>query len=121
MFTHSIFDPRAEKCVFIGYAPNKKGYKFYNPQTRKTYVSMDISFVEDRPYFSRNYLQGERAREETDFWNTFTPLPNIISESTILPSETTSQEKLVQDHGNKRNPILSSPSINNEHTEGEIL
>ena len=43
----SKLDSRTEKCVFIGYASNQKGYKCYNPQTRKMYVSMDVPFIED--------------------------------------------------------------------------
>jgi len=35
-------DPRAIKCVFISYAPNKKGYKCYHSQSRKVYVPKDV-------------------------------------------------------------------------------
>ena len=56
----SKLEPRAEKCVFIGYAPNKKGYKCFNPKTRKTVVSMDVTFLEHQPYFQKKILQGER-------------------------------------------------------------
>ena len=31
----SKFDHRAEKCVFLVYAPNKRGYKCFNPITKK--------------------------------------------------------------------------------------
>ena len=47
---------RAEKCVVIGYASNKKGYKCCNPQTRKIYVSMNVLFFENKSYFNKNSL-----------------------------------------------------------------
>ncbi|KAK8921048.1 hypothetical protein KSP39_PZI020906 [Platanthera zijinensis] len=40
-------DDRSEKCIFVGYAPESKAYKFYNPVTGKAIVSRDVVFEED--------------------------------------------------------------------------
>jgi len=56
-------DPRAIKCVFIGYAPNKKGYKCYHPQSHKVYVSKDVTFHETESFFPRSQLQGVSIQE----------------------------------------------------------
>ena len=53
--TQSKLDPWAEKCIFIGSAPNKKRYKCYNPQTRRVYVGMDVSFLETKPSFHKKF------------------------------------------------------------------
>ena len=63
----SKLDPKAKKCVFAGYAPNKKGYKCYNPQTRKFHASIDVSFLENQPYFHKKFLQGENQGVEDNF------------------------------------------------------
>jgi len=41
-------DPRAFKCVFLGYSPTQKVYKCYHPTTRKFYVIKDVTFVENQ-------------------------------------------------------------------------
>ena len=35
-----------EKCVFIGFSLEKKGYRCYNPLTHKLRVSRDVVFYE---------------------------------------------------------------------------
>ena len=59
-------DPRALKCVFVGYSATQKGYKCYHPPSKKFYVSMDVTFHEQEPYFSQPYLQGENSKEDKE-------------------------------------------------------
>ena len=62
-------DPRVEKCIFIGYALNKKGYKCFNLKTGKTVVSMNITFMENQHFFQKISLSGENKGEEGNFWD----------------------------------------------------
>ena len=39
-------DPKAEKCIFVGYSLEQKGYKCYNPITRELRISRDVVFDE---------------------------------------------------------------------------
>ena len=55
-------DPRAVKCIFLGYSQTKKGYKCYEPKSKKLYVSRDVKFAETIPYFEKN-SQDDKLQE----------------------------------------------------------
>jgi hypothetical protein len=44
-------DPRALKCVFMGYSPSKKGYRCWCPSEHRFFVSMDVTFREHESFY----------------------------------------------------------------------
>jgi len=38
--------PRSIKCVFVGYSRTQKGYRCFNPSTRKYFVLVNVTFFE---------------------------------------------------------------------------
>ncbi|GJR31714.1 retrovirus-related pol polyprotein from transposon TNT 1-94, partial [Tanacetum coccineum] len=55
----SKLDDRSEKHVFVGYDKRSKGYKLYNPVTKKVVVSRDVEFDEDGSW---DWSIGENER-----------------------------------------------------------
>ena len=64
----SKLDPRSVKCIFVGYSPNQKGYKCYFPATKKFFISMDITFIENQSYYPKTNIQGGIESQEYQFW-----------------------------------------------------
>lgn len=52
-----------KKCVFVEYASNQKGYKCFNASDRKFFVSMMLSFFENKSFFEKHF-QGKSQRED---------------------------------------------------------
>lgn len=76
-------DPCAVRCIFLGYGTHQKGYRCYDPTTKKTYVSMDVTFLEGERYYPtpNSPFQGESGDERLNWWD-------INSGSTMEPPST---------------------------------
>ncbi|KAL9995478.1 putative RNA-directed DNA polymerase [Helianthus debilis subsp. tardiflorus] len=100
-------DPCAEKCVFVGYGINKKGYRCYNPKTKHMHTTMDCDFLETQYYYSPQHSgQGEKAYSDTLSW--LQPVPfqkKEITHSTL--DESFSYPSAPED------PVTSAPVFMN--------
>ena len=52
-------DKQSKELVFIGYSPEKQGYKLYDPKLNKVVYSRDVIFDETR-FFSQNIENSEK-------------------------------------------------------------
>ena len=55
-------DPCATRCVFVGYSDLQKGYRCYDPHTKKLHVTLDVSFYETEPFYSK---EGSSQEEQS--------------------------------------------------------
>nr|KYP53148.1 Retrovirus-related Pol polyprotein from transposon TNT 1-94 [Cajanus cajan] len=44
----SKLDAKTRQCIFIGYAEDEFGYKFYDPFENKLVIGHDMKFIEDQ-------------------------------------------------------------------------
>ncbi|KAA0042893.1 reverse transcriptase [Cucumis melo var. makuwa] len=56
------FTPRAQTCVFVGYPLHERSYKFLHPIPHKYFLSMNITFPEDCPFFLVSLLHEVKDR-----------------------------------------------------------
>ena len=52
-------DNKSERCIFIGYKDGLKGYKLWNPETRKVVYSRDVVFREVKDVVKHEFLPKE--------------------------------------------------------------
>ena len=65
-------EPKAEKCVFIGYPKETIGYTFYLRSEGKTFVAKNGSFLE------KEFLSKEVSGRKVELDEVITPLSNRI-------------------------------------------
>nr|CAN61219.1 hypothetical protein VITISV_021296 [Vitis vinifera] len=50
--TDDKLSAKATKCIFLGYSRLQKGYRCYSSETHRYFLSADVTFFEDSPFFS---------------------------------------------------------------------
>ena len=98
-------EERGRKCVFLGYSTFEKGYKCYDPLTKKLYTSKDVIFVEREFYFTgKEDLDQAEKGEAQDLWNIILPTinhPNIEQEPAPNVHEDSAQEDPSPSHSDQ--------------------
>ncbi|KAK0582355.1 hypothetical protein LWI29_024584 [Acer saccharum] len=105
-------DPRALKCVFLGFSYTQKGYKCYHPSTKRFFVSTDVSFVEHESYFTATYLRGETSLTEDKQWDLF--LLDLSTHTPVIPDPITLDPQTA-------NPNLSTVPAEQAESSGPIV
>jgi len=75
------------ECVFLGYSLEHKGYRCYDPSSRRIRISRDVSFNENRPFFYNSSTHSSSFSTES---TSFMCLPPISDPSSMPPSSTVS-------------------------------
>ncbi|XP_060969394.1 retrovirus-related Pol polyprotein from transposon TNT 1-94 isoform X4 [Cannabis sativa] len=80
-------DPKALKCVFLGYSRLQKGYRCYCPDLNKYLVSIDVTFVENTPYFSSSPTSTSQGEDDDLLVYSVTSYaPDTCSGGSLVPS-----------------------------------
>ena len=64
MEKRSKLDNKSERCIFIGYKDGLKGYKLWNPETRKVVYNQDVVFKEVKDIVKHEVLPKEPEKIE---------------------------------------------------------
>ncbi|KAK1432035.1 hypothetical protein QVD17_08921 [Tagetes erecta] len=129
--------PRSVQCIFLGYPPNFRGYRCFDPQTGKVYISRHVEFDESTfpfptivPSTSYTFLDEDPITLPTyQFPSTSSPIPPQIPVTHHTPyspplnnSSTTTnvQSPLAESHAPlnhpPNNPTHPLPSNNHPMT-----
>ena len=105
--------PCATKCVFLGYGINQKGYRCFDPHTKKITTTMNCNFLETE-FFYHTYLSSQGESEpgsSSDCLSWVVPLPNSSIEDLIEPIVIAVEQVLSQESSHPRStdpsPMIS--------------
>jgi hypothetical protein len=126
----SKLDPKAEKCIFIGYSLEQKGYRCFNLSTQKLQVSRDVVFDEMVNWYPPLKIAKNGEARNGDVPSNVEQESQLISgpqESSINGSSSTPWKGRLRSsnivHGSSqtssKNPHVDDESSDSEKSVGE--
>ena len=108
-------DPKAEKCIFIGYSLEQKGYKCYNPVTRQVRVSRDVVFDEMASwYVEEKQVIGADVKDDV-----VVQIDKPQSQVLSGPQESSSHGSVEKPWSGRLQTQVTPPSIGNVSRKGK--
>ena len=92
-------EPKAEKCIFVGYPKETIGYTFYNKAEGKTFVAKNGTFLE------KEFLDKGVSGRKIELDEIAEPSLEIPSSATEDVPETSTIERVEVVYNDHRNPI----------------
>jgi hypothetical protein len=90
------WDKKADKMYLVGYSENIKGYRLYDPESRKIIVARDVVVMKNVSDDSTTYIfieYKEQPEPEEDSQLDSTNVENNVNDVTNIPSEMTSESE----------------------------
>ncbi|XP_071699154.1 uncharacterized protein [Rutidosis leptorrhynchoides] len=112
-------DACAEKCVFVGYGVNQKGYRCYNPKRKHMYTTMNCDFLETEYFYTQHTSQGETDSGDAVSWLDIPSSEEVTHHTT--PQSPPPVSSTVNDLPNHTEVNTESPDITNHENLEEIL
>nr|GEX42868.1 retrovirus-related Pol polyprotein from transposon TNT 1-94 [Tanacetum cinerariifolium] len=88
--------PKADICIFIGYAPTKKAFRIYNRRTRRIIETIHVDLDELTAMASEQSSSGPALNEMTPATTSSGLMPNPPSSTPFVPFSRTDWDMLFQ-------------------------
>jgi len=121
----SKLDPKAEKCIFIGYSLEEKGYRCFNSSIQKLQVSRDVVFDEMVSWYSPLKVAEDGEARNDDVSSNVEQESQLISgaqEFSISGSSSIRWKGILRSsnivHGSSQTSFIN-PHVNDESSDSE--
>ena len=83
-----------DKCLFVGYPRETKGYYFYNPQKNKVFVALHAIFLEKE--FLNTVVSGRKVELDENRSDTVLGTKSLTEREQSIRDETVPQSSITQ-------------------------